>query len=137
MKRTVVKFLARSILAVTALWVAIVFQARGATYTVTTFSDVINAGDGVLSLREAVIAANANPGPDTIVLFAGTYTLTIVGANEDAAATGDLDISDDVTIMGAGESQTFIDASGISGDRAFQIISGTVTMSGLAIQNGS
>ena len=49
----------------------------------TTFADVINATDGVLSLREAVLAANASAGvADTINLPAGTYTLTLTGAGE-------------------------------------------------------
>src|SRR5690349_19345257 len=51
------------------------------------------------SLRSAIIAANAHAGADTILLPAGTYTLTISGNNENAAATGDLDITDALTIM--------------------------------------
>ncbi|NCX97318.1 MAG: hypothetical protein EBX35_01675 [Planctomycetia bacterium] len=43
------------------------------------------------TLRQAVIQANATPGADTIMLRAGTYRLTLAGADEDAAATGDLD----------------------------------------------
>ncbi len=58
------------------------------------------------SLREAIINANNNntsgsidcvsgaAGVDEIVLPAGTYTLSIAGRSEDAAATGDLDITD-------------------------------------------
>jgi hypothetical protein len=46
---------------------------------------------GRISLRSAVQAANSNPNGDTIVLPSGTFTLTIKGANEDNAATGDLD----------------------------------------------
>ena len=58
------------------------------TFTVTT------ALDGVAgSLREAVIAANAQPGADTIIVPAGTYKLTTAGSDEDMAATGDLDIT--------------------------------------------
>src|SRR5262245_36609174 len=72
-------------------------------YNVDTTSDIINASDGLLSLREAVRAANATQEvSDTIILTAGTYTLTISGANEDVALTGDLDITDGVTIRGAG-----------------------------------
>src|SRR5437870_4786616 len=90
-------------------------NAEAATYTVTTFSDVINAGDGVLSLREAVIAANASVGPHTILLSAGTYNLTIDGPSEDLAATGDLDITNDVTITGAGAGSTTIAHSSAAG----------------------
>ncbi|MFN6474554.1 MAG: hypothetical protein RMY36_033395 [Nostoc sp. SerVER01] len=43
-------------------------------------------------MRAAIIAANTNGDTsDTINLAAGNYTLSLVGANEDAAATGDLD----------------------------------------------
>src|SRR5262249_51788819 len=59
-----------------------------AIFHVTTTADEVTPGGGV-SLREAIIAANTNPGPDTIVLPAGTFNLSIFGANEDAAATGD------------------------------------------------
>lgn len=58
-----------------------------------------------------MIQANATPGADTIMLRAGTYRLTLAGAGEDAAATGDLDILQNLTIEGAGAMQTIIDAS--------------------------
>ena len=54
----------------------------------------------------------------------GTYTLTIAGTGEDAAATGDLDITDDLTITGAGSGLTIIDGNSL--DRVFDVISGTV-----------
>src|SRR5262245_54281822 len=58
-----------------------------AVYNVTTTADVVNANDGVLSLREAVLAANASAGvADTINVPAGTYVLTLTGPTEDAAA---------------------------------------------------
>jgi hypothetical protein len=65
-----------------------------AIFTVTTIDDVVNASDGVLSLREAVTQANATASPDTI-LFAPTLegrTLTLYG--------GELVISQDTTING-------------------------------------
>ena len=43
---------------------------------VDTFDDVIDSGDGLTSLREAVIAANASSNDYQIVLPAGTYALT-------------------------------------------------------------
>ena len=66
------------------------------TFNVTTFNDVIDGSDSVTSLREAVIAANSdsNADNDTINLPAGTYTLSLTGTGEDAAATGDLDLTD-------------------------------------------
>jgi hypothetical protein len=105
--------------------------ALGATTDVTTTTD-----GGAGSLRQAIIDANANPGPDTINLPAGTYTLSIAGTGEDAAATGDLDITDDLTISGAGAATTIIDADGL--DNVLQVIGGstTVTIGGLTIRNG-
>ncbi len=52
------------------------------------------------SLREAVLNANACPGPHTITLPVGGYNLTIPGIDEDAGETGDLDITGDLTIVG-------------------------------------
>src|SRR5690348_5729159 len=92
------------------------------------------ADGGPGSLRQAILDANANPGPDVITLPAGTYTLTIPGANEDAGATGDLDITGDLTINGAGEATTVVDANNL--DRAFDIHGATVTLTGVKVQNG-
>lgn len=117
---------------------------QAATFTVNSTADATDAnpGDGVCddgmgncTLRAAIMEANAWPGHDTIILPAGTYTLTIAGANEDAAATGDLDITDDLTITGAGKATTIIDGGFL--DRLFQIHSVTVDISGVTVQNGS
>ncbi len=65
-----------------------------ATFTVTTTGDIVNAGDNVLSLREAVAQANATTAADTIV-FANAIegqTLTLTG--------GELTLSQDTTIDG-------------------------------------
>ena len=110
-----------------------------ATIVVTTTADIINAGDGVISLREAIIQANTNAGHDIIQLSAGTYTLTLTGAGDDAAATGDLDIlnNGNVTIIGAGANQTTISASGLN-DRVLQVLSGaTLALEGVTITGGS
>ena len=87
-----------------SLIVFFLFQhAQAATFTVTKTADT-NDGfcDADCSLREAIIATNALPGADTITVPAGTYTLSIAGTFEDAAATGDLDITDELTFSGAG-----------------------------------
>src|SRR5262245_12983137 len=90
------------------------------------------------TLRGAIIAANATMGPDTINLPAGTYTLSIDGAAEDMAATGDLDIRDDLTLLGAGATTTVIDGGQL--DRVIHSDpAGTgiaVTISGVTIQHG-
>jgi CSLREA domain-containing protein len=89
------------------------------TFVVNTTADTVdvNPGDGRCadaqgncSLRAAIMEANAEPGVDTIVVPAGTFTLTIPGIDEDSAATGDLDITDGVNIVGAGSNLTIIQA---------------------------
>jgi CSLREA domain-containing protein len=118
--------------------------AYSATITVNTIDDELNS-DGDCSLREAVQAANtdtavdgcaAGSGADTIDVPAGTHTLSISGAGEDANATGDLDITDDLTITGVGTTSTVIDGAGI--DRVFSTLSGaTVEMTGVTVRNGT
>ena len=89
---------------------------------------------GHISLRSAIQAANAKSNSDTIIVPAGTFTLTIPGANEDADATGDLDINGSVTIKGKNASSTIIDGNNL--DRVFQVLSGKVQISGVTIQHG-
>ncbi len=89
------------------------------------------------TLRGAIEETNNLPGPDIISLPEGTFTFTIEGRDENNALTGDLDITDSLTIRGAGAGKTFIDATGL--DRVFDIL-GTepnVTISGVSIYNGS
>jgi CSLREA domain-containing protein len=115
-------------------------QAQAAVFNVTKTTDT---NDGVCntdcSLREAIVAANALTGPHTINVPAGTYTLTIAGAGEEDTATGDLDISEDITITGAGAATTIINGGGI--DRVFDIDpydnSPTVTLQNLTITGGN
>jgi hypothetical protein len=103
-------------------------------------------------LRGAIIASNADGGANPVVINlqpGTTYNLTLANAaQENAAATGDLDITTTahtVTIQGGGSSgpnATIIDAAGLnvgsSHDRAFQITgSGViVTFQDLVIRNG-
>ncbi|MBI1312843.1 hypothetical protein GC176_16260 [bacterium] len=114
-------------------------------FVVNTFADTIDVlpgdqasadRDGNSSLRAAVMEANALPGDDTILLIPGTYTLTIAGRDEDGAASGDLDISDNLTIIGAGTDQTFIDAAQL--DRVFHVLPGArLSLKNLTIQGGN
>ncbi len=109
----------------------------GGTIVVTTLTDVVDANDGVTSLREAIILANSTLGMDVISLAAGNYTLTITGDGEDASATGDLDITDAVMITGADAMTTIIDASAL-GDRVFEIVGAVgVDFGGLTITGGN
>ncbi|MCA9110275.1 MAG: hypothetical protein KDA52_10025, partial [Planctomycetaceae bacterium] len=94
---------------------------------------------GNTSLRAAIMEANAFAGADDITLPAGTFTLSIVGTWEDAGASGDLDILDDLMITGAGQGQTIIDGASI--DRVLDVplpVSGTtqVTIRDLDITGG-
>ena len=89
---------------------------------------------GHISLRSAIQAANAKPNSDTIIVPKGTFTLTIPGANEDADATGDLDINGSVTIKGKNASSTIIDGNNL--DRVIQVLSGKVQISGVTIEHG-
>jgi hypothetical protein len=98
----------------------------------------------VCGLRAAIQEANALAGPDVISLPAGFHSLALAGASEDADATGDLDITDALTITGAGAATTFVDGSGL--DRVFDVdpagagidvsISGVTVQYGLAPQQG-
>ncbi len=112
------------------------------TFKVNTLLDTVAVNlktgkdaSGHISLRSAIEAANSRPNADTILLPSGTIKLTIGGANEDNAATGDLDIKGNVTIKGKGASSTIVDGNSIL-DRVFQVLSGRVQISGLTIQHG-
>ncbi|MGB5326921.1 MAG: DUF4347 domain-containing protein, partial [Gammaproteobacteria bacterium] len=109
-----------------------------ATFTVTTTNDVINAVDGLTSLREAIIDANSFAGADEIILGPGTYTLTLGSAGEDSANEGDLDILSNITITGADSATTIIDAGGIvGGDRVFDLdLGASLAMSDVTVQGG-
>ncbi len=122
--------------------------AAAATINVTTTADENSSTPTNLlcSLREAVIAANTDlpvgacpaggHGLDTIVLPAGTYTLTIGGGGEDAAETGDLDVLGATTIQGAGSGSTVVDGNAI--DRVVHVVSGAaVTLTGLTLRGGT
>lgn len=88
------------------------------------------------SLREAIIEANRTLGHTVIHLPAGTYILSITGRGENLATTGDLDITQDLTLIGAGADVTAIDGGSI--DRIFHIqAAANVNMSGITIQNGN
>lgn len=68
--------------------------AAALTIPVTTTSDVTNPADGLTSLREAVVQANASAGADAIVLTNAPYNLTdcAAGALVHNGSGGDLAI---------------------------------------------
>jgi predicted outer membrane repeat protein len=59
-------------------------------------------------------------GGYTVTIPAGVFALTVAGGGEDLSALGDLDITRDVSIRGAGMSSTIIDARAL-GDRVFHL----------------
>src|ERR687895_668259 len=61
------------------------------------------------TLRAAIQESNALLGQDTITLPPGTYELENPSVNEDSQTTGDHDITDSVTIVGAGAGATIVD----------------------------
>jgi|GEM_PF-836405 len=110
------------------------------TFVVTTTADVNDGScDSHCSLREAVIATNQNIGFDQIDLPPGVYQLSILGADEDDSASGDLDIKEDLYIRGSGRRTTIIDAGGQAGlsDRVIHLPLGfSVTLESLMIKGG-
>jgi hypothetical protein len=119
--------------------------AYAATFTVDRNDDPDPATAGACtaapndcSLRGAIVAANAAAGADAITVPADTYALTRAGASEEAASTGDLDVTGELTISGAGARTTSV-AGGAApfDDRIFHNLSGaTVTITGLTITGG-
>jgi len=75
------------------------------------------------SLREAVIAANGTVAKDRIFLTTGIYQLTIAGTDENGSQTGDLDVGQDLDILGAAANLTFIYSDGI--DRLIDVLNET------------
>jgi CSLREA domain-containing protein len=131
------------LLAVSLFTTGGIVRAAAFGVTVTTTADKNDAcattGTGECSLRDAIRYANARTSADTttITLPAGTYYLTQTGTTcEDAALTGDLDISQNVILNGANPATTIID--GMGNDRVLSINNGTRTVSvaNVTIQNG-
>jgi uncharacterized repeat protein (TIGR01451 family) len=120
----------------------------GVTFTVDDTADALDAdpGDGscattggTCTLRAAVMETNALVGADTVILPSGTYTLTIGGTGEDMCTLGDLDITDDLTLSGAGPETTIIDGNGsVIFDRVLHVVDSdaTAAISGVTIRNG-
>jgi CSLREA domain-containing protein len=124
----------------TATFLMGVAPASAATFTVTKTADTADGScNADCSLREAVIAANAAAGPDEIVLPPGRYVLSIPGTDENASVDGDLDITGDTTVTGAGAQTTIVDGNGaVTNSRVLHILAGTtVTITGVTVTGGN
>jgi hypothetical protein len=123
--------------------------AAGPVFEVNSFADVADlAANGVCNttaddvhptctLRAAVMEANAYAGAEevTIHLQAGTYTLLLVPAGSNDAASGDLNFTGHVRVAGKGKAATIVDANHV--DRVFEAgVGSVVTLTDLRIQGG-
>ena len=135
-KNRVISIIGLAILLTGFLGLQVVPVVQAATFTVTKTADT-NDGvcDSDCSLREAIRAANAAPGADTISLPSGTYLLALPGTSEDAANTGDLDITGPLTLTGVNSSTTIINANNL--DRIFDVVGGPFTLSDVTLTNGT
>jgi Domain of unknown function (DUF4347) len=98
-----------------------------ATFNVTNRNDF-----GAGSMRDAISKANSAPGADTIEFTASFFKDAVPDVI--TLATGELNISSDITINGTGASKLIINGNNAS--RVFNIISGNVTIGGLSITKG-
>jgi CSLREA domain-containing protein len=135
MIRALFRTLLSTVLATLALAAAMP-AAHAAVFLPTKLTDSADgACNNDCSLREAVLAANAAAGADFIVLGTGTYTLSLTGAHEDLGATGDLDVRDDLTIVGRDAANTILNGDRI--DRVFDVAAGSrLELVGLTVRRG-
>lgn len=121
--------------------------ASASIYTVNSTLDLPDADitdnacatqppNSVCTLRAAVMQANAHPGVDFIALPGGTYNLTRVGYDLNAAY-GDLDSTDDLTIYKTGGTVVINANGGVTFDRAFEVVAKSLYLSDLTIRNGN
>ena len=114
-------------------------------FFVNTVVDSVDANlnDGVAqdalgrtSLRAAIMQSNATAGLNTIVLPDGVYSLALPGQNEEAAAAGDLDVTDSLNLIGSGRRTAVIDANRL--DRVVDVAAGvSLTVLGVTLQRGN
>lgn len=95
---------------------------------------VCATAEGTCSIRAAIQEANFLAGEDVISIPAGKFTLSRKGAGEDAALTGDLDVTNDLTINGVFRG-TLVKGKK---DRILDVAPGvTLTLRNIAFQGGS
>jgi CSLREA domain-containing protein len=134
---SIVNRLGTTALSALALLLVTASAAQARTYTVNTRTDPKPNGCTAddCTLREAVIAANAHRGADTILLpSTKRYALGLQSTGENKAANGDLDVtSGPLTIVHRGRGTATIDAK--RKDRIFDI-KAAVTLDTLRLVGG-
>jgi hypothetical protein len=122
------------------------------TFTVNSTADVVASppldsgpcetatGNGVCTLRAAIMKANHYPGGGVTINLPGlppgaAYHLTIPPGGPDDETNGDLNVTAPLTITGGGYSSTIVDASDIQ-DRVVRA-SSDATISGVMIRGGN
>ena len=93
--------------------------------------DQLDFNDTEISLREAILAAAANPGDDTV-----SFDPSVTSSNLSNLGEINIGDSDAITIQGNGANQTTVDGNGYS--RIFNLTGdGDVTFAGVTLTGGS
>ena len=108
-------------------------KPTGRPLRVTTFEDELNS-DGDCSLREAILAANTDAAVDACGAGHGVDAIRLPAGRYVRSSAGQLDITSDLRIRGAGASETVIDAAQLG--RVFHVPGWSVALEGLTIENG-
>ncbi len=122
--------------------------AARAAFKVNSFADAADAApgngacaaaNGQCTLRAAIMEANALAGADQINLPGGTYTLSLLGIDEEQGAAGDLNINGSLLIEADNSvRRVVVDGGGL--DRIFSIRpaekGAVVHLHGLILQGG-
>ncbi len=124
-------------------------SVSAATFVVNTTDDTLDAnlGNGTCadassncSLRAAISEANALAGADIITLGAAAYTQTLTAPDDNSNASGDWDITSPITINGAGQAATILQASAnfnSASDRVLEVhFGGSLTLTDLTVRYG-
>jgi len=109
-----------------------------ATLVVNSAADTSVAGDGLVTLREAIAAANGDTTTDLGNIGAGPDTIVFDPALEGSTISltqGELAIGSNVTIDASAAPNLVI--SGNNTSRVFNITSGTTSLIALTVANGS
>jgi CSLREA domain-containing protein len=102
-------------------------RAAELSFTVTTTEDAPDAScaaAGTCSLRAALSAAGAAPGPATIKLPAGKYSVK----------ASSIAVKGHITVSGDGRDRTSIDAGGVPA--ALDVVGGSLNLTGLTMKGG-